>query len=447
MLEWFGTDGIRRAYGTFPITEEGMLRLGAAVAQAWQHHLHPVCVLGHDPRYSSPSLARAFAAGASAHGLQVNDLGMQPTPVVAFAVQALRAQVGVVISASHNPCHDNGLKLFDAQGAKIDQATEERLEHLLNAGMPPTPHSRPAAVHTFDVAQTLYVDHLMRCWERPQPLMGVRLVLDAAQGAMSHLAVQVLGALGADLVILAATPNGTNINEGCGALHPEHMLQAVRDHQALCGVAFDGDGDRLVMGDAEGQLINGDVLLYLLARAKLHAGQPVTGVVGTVLSNTGLERALAQHNVLFARSPVGDRAVADLMVDSGFVLGGEPSGHVIDFSVSRTGDPLVVLMGILSYLMNSTTTLAALRQEVVMYPSRSVNLPCARSEMAACLARLREPCARLQATWGDALRLVLRPSGTEPVVRVHAEAQNETLLNESMAMVLEEAGVMDLIAE
>ncbi|MDK9724340.1 MAG: phosphoglucosamine mutase [Sterolibacteriaceae bacterium MAG5] len=436
--KYFGTDGVRGRVGKGPITPEFVLRLGYAAGTTLvnREHLrghanegeHPAVLIGKDTRISGYMLEAALEAGFAAAGVDVMLCGPMPTPAIAYLTRALRLQAGVVISASHNPYDDNGIKFFSAQGTKLPDAVEMDIEARLEGAMGCMDSARLGKARRIDDAGGRYIEFCKSTFPNELDLRGLKIAVDCAHGAAYHVAPAVFHELGAEVVSIGVAPNGLNINEGVGATSPEALCRAVREHKADLGIALDGDGDRLMMVDAEGRLYDGDQLIYVIARHRAATGT-VAGVAGTLMSNLGFEHALGRLGIPFARAKVGDRYVLELLQEKGWQLGGENSGHILCLDKHTTGDGIVSALQVLAALRGSGTTLGAACADLAMYPQKLVNVRLHEGfdwkgdpAIAAAVA------AAEQALDGKG-RVLLRPSGTEPLLRVMVEGVDAATVN------------------
>ncbi len=417
MRRFFGTDGVRGRVGEPPMTPAFVLALGRAAAA----ELGGPLVLGRDPRASGPMLEAALVAGLLAGGIEVLRLGVLPTPGVAYLTGAYRARAGAVISASHNPYHDNGVKFFGPGGKKLADEREAAIERGLEAS---APYREGGRLREAPEGAERYLDHLLAY---APDLDGVRIVVDAANGAAHRLAPTLFARAGAEVFAIGTSPDGRNINLGLGATAPETMARLVAELGYDLGVAFDGDGDRVILADRRGRIVTGDHLLYLHARV---AGEPA--VVGTVMSNLGLERALEEAGIRLLRAPVGDRYVLEWMEREGVRLGAEPSGHMIFRDRFITGDGMLTALLTLAALEQSGTDLADWVEELSLYPQVIENVPVADKQRVAAHPRLPELLAEAERRLGDG-RVNVRPSGTEPVVRVMVEGAEAEAVREVAA--------------
>ncbi len=421
----FGTDGVRGVAGT-ELTRELAQGLGGAAVEVLGRHgtARPVIVVGRDPRESGEWLEDALTEGIRRAGGDVLLTGVEPTPAIAFMTVDLGASAGVVISASHNPASDNGIKFFSREGMKLPDAIEDEIESALAAPRGDAPEAEHGRILPIPDAGERYLDHLIGA--AIAPLAGMRVVVDCANGSASAIAPDLLRRLGADVTAIHADPDGVNINEGCGALHPEVVAAQVVRLGADAGVSHDGDADRALFADAEGNVIDGDQVLAACA-VGLHDAGELAGdtVVATVMSNIGFARAMTERGIHVARTRVGDRYVLEAMQAGGFVLGGEQSGHVIFRRHATTGDGLLAAVRFLSLAASRGVGVGKLASVMRRYPQVMVNVRVADREAVAASAQVAEAVSLAEATLGEAGRVLLRPSGTEPLVRVMVEAETE----------------------
>ncbi len=439
--KYFGTDGIRGRVGEGPISADFMLRLG----NAYGHALHaadtaasdwrkPVVIIGKDTRISNYMFEAALEAGLVAAGVDVQLMGPMPTPAVSHMTRSLRADGGIVISASHNPHHDNGIKFFSAEGEKLDDATELAIEAALEHPFRTVASERLGrAVRTRD-AIGRYVEACKNSVSRRFDLGGMRIVLDCANGATYLVGPMVLRELGARVEVIGADPNGLNINDGVGSTHPEALAARVRETGADLGIAFDGDGDRVLFVDGNGEVVDGDGLLYILANDWHKSGRLRGTVVGTLMSNYGLERAFAEAGIPFTRARVGDRYVHQALVEGHGTLGGEASGHLLCLDRTSTGDGIVSALQVLEVLGRNGISLREALAGLVMVPQKTVNVRLANGADAKPTEAesVKAALAEAQAAVSGRGRAFLRPSGTEPVVRVTVEADDDALMQSTL---------------
>jgi phosphoglucosamine mutase len=428
--KYFGTDGVRGRVGESPITPDFVLRLGFAAGEVLTRRGvqggEPAVLIGKDTRISGYMLEAALQAGLAAAGVDVMLCGPMPTPGVAYLTRALRLQAGIVISASHNPYDDNGIKFFSADGGKLPDAVEAEIEAALDRPLVCRASAELGKARRIDDAAGRYIEFCKSTFPNASDLRGLRIVVDCAHGAAYHIAPHVFHELGADVVAIGDKPNGVNINAGVGATRPEALSKAVLAHQADIGIALDGDGDRVLMADARGHTYDGDQLLYVIARARAASGAGVPGVVGTLMTNLALERALEAAGIAFVRAKVGDRYVLELLQQKGWLLGGENSGHIICLDKHTTGDGIISALQVLTALCQSGRTLDTLAGDLRLYPQKLVNVRVRRGFDWQADASIRHACSAAEARLGKRGRLLLRASGTEPVLRVMVEGEDGT---------------------
>ncbi|MCE2775633.1 MAG: phosphoglucosamine mutase [Burkholderiaceae bacterium] len=425
---YFGTDGIRGAVGIPPITPDVVLRLGHAVGRVLRRSEdRPTVLIGKDTRISGYMLESALESGLNSAGVDVVLLGPLPTPGVAYLTRAQRASLGVVISASHNPFQDNGIKFFSAQGAKLDDAWELAVEAMLDEAPQWVDSASLGKSRRLDDAAGRYIEFCKSTFPSDLTLRGMRLVVDAAHGAAYHIAPKVFHELGAEVVVVGCAPDGLNINQGVGATHPELLRQTVLERQADLGIALDGDADRLQIVDHTGRLFNGDELLYLMADDRLSRGEPVPGVVGTLMTNLAIEVALRQRGVEVERAAVGDRYVLEGLARRQWLLGGESSGHLLVLDKHSTGDGLVSALQVLQACVRRGQRPAELLRDVVLYPQTLVNVRLQPGQDWKGHAPLQAAIHAEEAQLGARGRILIRASGTEPLVRVMVEADDAQL--------------------
>jgi phosphoglucosamine mutase len=423
--EFFGTDGIRGTVGRAPITPDFMLRLGHAVGQVLRRgSARPSVLIGKDTRISGYMLESALEAGFVSAGVDVLLSGPLPTPGVAYLTRALRLDLGAVISASHNAYADNGVKFFSARGEKLPDAWELDVEAALRQPPQWVDSASLGRARRLDDASGRYIEFCKSTVPHTLSLRGMKLVVDAAHGAAYHVAPDVFHELGASVVKIGCSPDGVNINAGVGATSPQALVRAVTEHRADLGIALDGDADRLQLVDAEGRLFNGDELLYVIAADRLANRQPVPGVVGTLMTNMGVELALHRLGVPLVRAKVGDRYVLEELLAKQWQLGGESSGHLLTLDRHSTGDGIVSALQVLQAIRRSGRGIGELLQGVELFPQAMINVRLAegrRWQDNMALAQARE---QAQAALGDAGRVLIRASGTEPLLRVMVEARD-----------------------
>ena len=440
--KYFGTDGIRGLVGTAPITPDFVMRLGYAagkvLAKSQGGKARPTVLIGKDTRISGYMLEAALEAGLSAAGVDVMLAGPMPTPAIAYLTRALRLSAGVVISASHNPYHDNGIKFFSGQGTKLPDSVELEIEAALDEPMACVPSDKLGRAKRLDDAQGRYIEFCKSTFPNELDLRGLKIVVDCAHGAAYHIAPHVFHELGAEVIAIGNKPDGFNINAGFGATAPKAMAEAVVEHGADLGIALDGDADRLIMCDATGRLYNGDELLYLLASERMGRDEHVPGVVGTLMTNMAVEVALQARGVKFVRAKVGDRYVLEELVRHGWVLGGEGSGHLLALDRHTTGDGLVSALQVLQACVRSGNTLAQMLADITLYPQVLLNVRLAPDQDWKSNRLLQDTKREVERELGASGRLLIRASGTEPLLRVMVEARDAQMAS-SCAQRLAEA--------
>ncbi|MBZ0104486.1 MAG: phosphoglucosamine mutase [Sulfuricella denitrificans] len=427
--KYFGTDGIRGKVGEAPITPDFIMRLGYAagrvLAQAGQGERASV-LIGKDTRISGYMLESALEAGLSAAGVDVLLLGPMPTPGVAYLTRALRAQAGVVISASHNPFEDNGIKFFSASGNKLSDETELAIEAELEQPLRTMPSASLGKARRINDAAGRYIEFCKSAFPNELDLRGMKIVVDCAHGATYHVAPPVFHELGAEVIAVGNQPDGLNINQDCGSTRPQTLVAAVREHGADLGIALDGDGDRVMMADSAGELFDGDQLVYAIAKYRHKQGVLKGGVVGTLMTNLAMEHALAKLGIPFARAKVGDRYVLELLQERGWQLGGENSGHILCLDRHTTGDGIISALQVLQALKLSGNSLSGFTQELVLYPQILINIRVEKGFDFNSSVPVKEALALAEQALDGEGRVLLRPSGTEPLLRVMVEGRDES---------------------
>jgi len=422
--KYFGTDGIRGRTGVPPITAEFALKLGWAVGQVLAQDGKGTVLIGKDTRISGYMLAAALEAGLIASGLDVYLLGPMSTPGVAYLTRSLGAQVGVVVSASHNPYYDNGIKFFSSEGKKLPDAIESKIESFLAQEMTTVDPRQIGRAKIRSDAAARYIEFCKSTFLQKYDLKGIKLVLDCANGATYHIAPYIFTELGAQVITINNEPDGFNINENCGSTFPAGLQKAVLEHKAELGIAFDGDGDRVIFVDHKGEIVDGDELLFIIARAYAARGELNGGVVGTQMSNLGLEQAFKNLNIPFVRSKVGDRYVMDALMQHGWCLGGEGSGHIICLNKTSTGDGIISALQVLGHICQSNHSLHELKKGMVKCAQILLNVPVQGGQQVVNDQRVQDACAKAQTALASTGRILLRPSGTEPLVRVMVEGED-----------------------
>ncbi|MBT4492871.1 MAG: phosphoglucosamine mutase [Gammaproteobacteria bacterium] len=427
--KYFGTDGIRGRVGESPVTAEFMLRLGWAAGKVFSREGRGRILIGKDTRVSGYMFESALEAGLVSAGVDVLLLGPMPTPAIAYLTRTFNASAGIVISASHNPYQDNGVKFFSSEGEKLDDEIETAIERELECHMEMVPSDQIGKVSRVADAAGRYIEFCKSCFPVGQNLRGMKIALDCAHGATYHIAPSVFGELGAEVVEMGTDPDGFNINDGVGSTSPDSLRQLVLKEKADIGIALDGDGDRVIMVDESGVLVDGDELLYIVANDRKEVGELKGGVVGTLMSNFGLEEALSTEGIPFSRAAVGDRYVLAELQSKGWILGGESSGHMLCLDVTTTGDGIISALQVLAALRRSGQMLSDLKSQMKKYPQHMINVACGRKidlKQGGPLAKAVEGTEEQLAGKG---RVLLRASGTEPVIRVMVEGEDEKKVN------------------
>lgn len=441
---YFGTDGIRGRVGDGAVTPDFVLKLGWAVGRVLAKEKNSRVIIGKDTRISGYMFESALQAGLSAAGVDIYLLGPMPTPAVAYLTRTFHAQAGIVISASHNPYHDNGIKFFSAEGTKLPDSIELEIEAMLEQPLETVDSRQLGKAHRIADAPGRYIEFCKSTIPSGVDLDGLKIVVDCANGATYHVAPDVFRELGAEVVVMGATPDGFNINQNCGSTEPRLLQQAVLENKADLGLALDGDGDRIIMVDHRGEIVDGDELLFIIARARQRSGDPQTNVVGTQMSNLGLEHALAKFDMALHRAQVGDRYVMEKMRQVGGQIGGEASGHIICLDKTSTGDGIVAALQVLAEICQTGDNLHALRSVVTKYPQQLINVKISKMVDISGNEAIAAAVASVEERLGDEGRVLLRPSGTEPVIRVMVEGRDATLtkkLAQELAEIIE--GVLE----
>lgn len=446
--QYFGTDGIRGKVGEHPITPDFVMRLGYAAgrvlairARDLAKGARPSVLIGKDTRISGYMLEAALEAGLSAAGVDVLLTGPMPTPAVAYLTRALRAQAGIVISASHNPYYDNGIKFFSSLGAKLPDEIEHAIEAELEKPMQVMESAKLGKARRIDDAAGRYVEFCKSTFPNQLDLRGLKIVLDCAHGATYHVAPPVFHELGAEVIAIGNKPDGLNINEQVGSTHPQALQKAVIEHQADLGIAFDGDGDRVMMVDSMGNLLDGDQLLYIIALGLYAKGKLKGGVAGTLMTNLALEHALQKHQIPFARANVGDRYVLELLNEKNWKLGGENSGHILTLDKHTSGDAIIAALQVLQALAESGKTLLEMGKALTLYPQILINVT-TKGKLDLQHSDIQHAVKSSEKILNGTGRVLLRASGTEPKIRVMVEGQDASLvqkLAEDIAAVVKKA--------
>ncbi|MBB1488098.1 phosphoglucosamine mutase [Oceanospirillum sediminis] len=441
--KYFGTDGIRGKVGEYPITADFVLKLGWAAGKVFRQQGRNRILIGKDTRISGYMFESALEAGLAAAGMDVYLLGPMPTPGIAYLTRTFHARAGIVISASHNSYADNGIKFFSAEGTKLPDETELEIEAMLDQPMETVGAAELGKARRIDDAAGRYIEFCKSTFPNGFSLNGLKIAVDCAHGATYHIAPAVFTELGADVVPVGVAPDGLNINHGVGSTHPEALKAAVLAHKADLGVSFDGDGDRLIMVDGTGRILDGDDLLWIVASDMQRQEILQGGVVGTLMTNFGLEQALAEKEIPFLRTKVGDRYVMEGLAEKGWLLGGENSGHLVCRHVQTTGDGIVSALQVLAALQRADVSLAEAMSGMNKLPQVLINVPLAEKSAADVQAAnaVQAMIQQTEAALAGRGRLLLRPSGTEPLIRVMTEGKDEVeirQLAQALAEVIEE---------
>lgn len=426
---YFGTDGIRGRVGQWPVTPEFVLKLGWAIGKVLARQGNGKVLIGKDTRISGYMFESVLESGLSAAGIDTHLLGPMPTPAIAYLTRTLRAQAGIVISASHNPYYDNGIKFFSAQGTKLPDSIELAIEEQLEQPMTTVDSAELGKAIRIVDAPGRYIEYCKSTVSSDIILNGLKIVVDCAHGAAYHIAPNVFRELGAEVIEIGVDPNGLNINLDCGATHPETIRKAVLEQKADIGIALDGDGDRIVMVDHEGHILDGDELLYIILNDKIIRQSMKGGVVGTVMTNLGLEKAIKQSGIEFVRVQVGDRYVMSELTKRHWHLGGEPSGHIICMESMTTGDGIITALQVLAAMRHHNKPLSSMKLGLVKYPQRLLNVKVTQVDGNSLQKRsIQQAVEQVEQELGDKGRVLLRRSGTEPLIRVMVEGEDEAMV-------------------
>ena len=447
--KYFGTDGVRGKVGVAPITPDFVLKLGYCAGKvlsradvAPPHRDRPAVLIGKDTRISGYMLEAALESGLSAAGVDTLLVGPMPTPGVAFLTRALRLSAGIMVSASHNPFEDNGIKFFSGEGTKLPDAVEHEIEAELERPLATRESAELGKAERVHDAEGRYIEFCKGTFAKHRTLRGVKLVVDCAHGAGYRVGPRVFQELGAEVVAIGAHPNGTNINHGCGATHAAAMARAVVEHGADFGIAFDGDGDRLAMADHDGRLFDGDQLLYAIAKHRHEQGRLRGGVAGTLMTNFALERRLGELGIPFARARVGDRYVVELLHEKGWECGGENSGHILCLDCHSTGDAIISALQVLEALVAAGQTLGDFTRDLTLLPQVLTNVRLGSRADVTTVPAVQAAVEAAESALAGRGRVLLRPSGTEPVIRVMVEGEDPArvrTLAESIAEAVRQA--------
>lgn len=421
---YFGTDGIRGRVGQEPMTAEFVMKLGWAAGRVLSSQDKGHIVIGKDTRISGYIFEAALEAGIAAAGLDVTLMGPMPTPAIAYMTQAQRATAGIVISASHNPYYDDGVKFFKGDGYKLGDDVEHAIEDMMDQPMKMVESKDLGKVYRLEDSRGRYIEFCKNSIPFRTTLKGMKIVLDCAHGATYNVAPSIFRELGAEVIEIGVNPDGLNINKDCGALHPKNMRAQVLENQADLGIAFDGDGDRVMMMDASGEIVDGDEILFIIAKSQIVSGNVGGGVVGTLMSNLGLEHALKTQGIPFERASVGDRYVMEKLHTNGWFIGGESSGHIIALNQTTTGDGIIASLQVLAWMVDKGLTLAEAKMGMQKYPQCMVNVPVASRINPAEFPQIQQAVETAEQELAKKGRVLLRPSGTEPLIRVMVEGQD-----------------------
>ena len=426
--KYFGTDGIRGKVGEHPITADFFLKLGWAAGRVFANEGHGFVLVGKDTRISGYMFESALEAGLTAAGVDTRLLGPMPTPGIAYLTRTLRAQAGIVISASHNPYYDNGIKFFSVQGTKLPDEIEQKIERHIDSPMSTVESSKLGKAKRLGDAAGRYIEFCKASVPTRLDFSGMRIVIDCAHGATYHIAPHVFNEVGAEVVTIGAEPDGLNINDECGATKPERLAATVLAYRADFGIALDGDGDRLIMIDHKGEIVDGDELIYIIAKARLDAGQMTGPVVGTLMTNLGMEHGLKQLGIDLIRARVGDRYVMEMLAEHKGILGGESSGHIICLDRTTTGDGIIAALQVMAEMQDSGKSLHELKSAMQKYPQVLVNVKTSKKINPDEDEGIQKIVKVVEKKLGGNGRVLLRASGTEPLIRVMVEGQQEDLV-------------------
>lgn len=436
--KYFGTDGIRGKVGEPPITADFLLKLGWAAGKVFANEGHDFVLVGKDTRISGYMFESALEAGLTAAGVDTHLLGPMPTPGIAYLTRTLRAQAGIVISASHNPYYDNGIKFFSVQGTKLADQIEEEIERYIDSPMTTVESSKLGKAKRVVDAPGRYIEFCKASVPTRLDFGGLKIIVDCANGATYHIAPHVFSEVGAEVIPIAVEPNGININDECGATKPEKLLTAVLANNADLGIALDGDGDRLIMVDHKGDIVDGDELIYIIAKSRLTAGQMSGPVVGTLMTNLGMEHGLNRLGINLLRAKVGDRYVMEMLNEYNGILGGENSGHIICLDKTTTGDGIIAALQVLAEMQYSGKNLHELKSGVQKYPQVLLNVKTSKKVNPDTNEGIQSAVKAIEKKLGDRGRVLLRASGTEPLIRVMVEGEHEELVKNYADQLAEE---------
>ena len=428
MKKYFGTDGIRGKVGEYPITADFLLKLGWATGRVFAQEGHGFVLVGKDTRISGYMFESALEAGLASAGVDTHLLGPMPTPGIAYLTRTLRARAGIVISASHNPYYDNGIKFFSVAGTKLPDDIEHKIEHYIDSPMTTVESAKLGKAKRLDDAAGRYIEFCKSTIPTGFDFSGMRLVVDCANGSTYHIAPHVFSEVGAEVVTIGAEPDGLNINDECGATKLDKLVESVLEYRADFGIALDGDGDRVMMVDHKGEIVDGDELVYIIAKSRLEKGVMKGPVVGTLMTNLGMEHGLKKIGLKLVRANVGDRYVMELLTKNKSILGGENSGHIICLDRTTTGDGIVSALQVMAEIYKTVKSLNELKSGMDKYPQVLINVKTHRKADPDKLESLQKTKKEIENKMGDSGRVLLRASGTEPLIRVMVEGEDEVLV-------------------
>ncbi len=429
--KYFGTDGIRGKVGEFPITADFLLRLGWAAGRVFAKEGNGFVLVGKDTRISGYMFESALEAGLTAAGVDTQLLGPMPTPGIAYLTRTLRARTGIVISASHNPYYDNGIKFFSVHGTKLPDEIEEKIESYIDSPMTTVESAKLGKAKRVGDAAGRYIEFCKGSVPTRLDFSGLKIVVDCANGATYHIAPHVFSEVGAKVITIGTEPNGLNINDECGATSPAKLVAAVLQHQADFGIALDGDGDRLIMVDHKGEIVDGDELIYIIAKSRLTAGQLSGPVVGTLMTNLGMEHGLKRLGIPLLRANVGDRYVLEMLSEHKGILGGENSGHIICLDRTTTGDGIIAALQVMAEMECTGKNLHELKSGMQKYPQILINIKTTKKIDISTNEFIQRSVRAVEQKLGDTGRVLLRASGTEPLIRVMVEGEQDELVRNS----------------
>ena len=438
LKKYFGTDGIRGKVGDYPITADFLLKLGWAIGCVFAEEGNGFVLVGKDTRISGYMFESALQAGLSAAGVDTHLLGPMPTPAIAYLTRTLRASAGIVISASHNPYYDNGIKIFSNEGTKLPDEIEHRIEEYLDKPVTTVESASLGKARRIEDASGRYIEFCKSTIPANLSLKGLKVVVDCANGATYHIAPHVLEELGADVIKVAVSPDGLNINEDCGATKPKSVIKKVLKAKADLGITLDGDGDRVIMVDHKGEVVDGDELIFIIAKSRLRQGKQQGPIVGTLMSNLGMEHGLKKLGLGFVRANVGDRYVIEKLKEHNGMLGGEGSGHIICLDRIPTGDGIVAALQVLTEMQQSGCSLHELKEDMQKYPQVLINVKVARKVNPMEIPAIKKAVELAELALGDEGRVLLRASGTEPLIRVMVEGVDEKKVKNHAGQLAEE---------